>query len=83
MFFEDPTTKALFMTLDALYKAAFARAAETSFLVCRNSSIRASTLDVTSSALTFIDQESNKYHNMKKKKVGSQVVNELGLRKSL
>lgn len=54
--FEVPTAtgNALLAIADALYTAAFARTADTSFLVIRNSSKRASTLGATSSAFTFI-----------------------------
>lgn len=54
--FEVPTTNALLAIIDALYTAAFARNAETSFLAIRNSSKRFSTLDATSSAFTFKKQ---------------------------
>lgn len=53
IFFELPTGNALLATVDALYSAAFARKAETSFLTIRNSSKRFSTLIVTSSAFTY------------------------------
>lgn len=51
--FEVPTENALLAIIDALYTAAFARKAETSFLTVLNSSKRLSTLVVTSSAFTF------------------------------
>jgi hypothetical protein len=53
IFFEVPTENALLAIIDALYSAAFARKAATSFLAIRNSSKRFSTLVVTSSALTY------------------------------